>query len=57
MSMLKIAKLSLKYSYPLVTPTGKTTDVIAMIFFLTLSFYYTYMVLKDIQVGTKLMRW
>ena len=40
-----------------VMPTGKTTDAIAMNFFQTLSFYYTYMVLKDIQVGTKLMRW
>ena len=32
-------------------PTGKTTDAIAMNFFQTLSFYYTYTVLKDIQVG------
>ena len=31
-------------------PTGKTTDAIAMKFFPdTMSFYYTYKVLKDIQ--------
>ena len=35
----------------------KTADALAMNFFQKLSFYYTYIVLKDIQVGTKLMRW
>ena len=38
-------------------PSGKTTDAIAMNLFQTLSFYYTSVVLKDIQVSTKLIRW
>ena len=37
-------------------PTGKATGAIAMIFFQTLSFYYTYG-FKDIQACTKLTRW
>ena len=37
--------------------TETYTDAIAMNFFQTTSLYYTYMILKDIQVGTKLTRW
>ena len=44
----------------LVTPTGKTTDAIAMKFFpdtiLLLHMHIIIMVLKDIQVGIKLIR-
>ena len=44
-------------SWFLVTPTGKTTDAIAMNFFKTPSFYYTSTVVKDIQVGIKMTKW
>ena len=39
-------------------PTEKTTDAIAVIFSRHYPFItHNYMVLKDIQVGTKLTRW